>query len=105
MPIACSTSALRRLASASALRAAPRLGRGLGRLARAQLGQQGDADEDERADGSGDADPEMEDEADAEIERHPGQVEQRRRPEARQEGADLVEIAQRLQAVAGGARS
>ena len=54
----------------------------------------------ERADQRRDADPGMEQEADREVERHPGQVEQRRRPEAGQEAADLVEIAHRLQAVA-----
>ena len=36
----------------------------------------------------------------AEVERHERHVEQRRRPGARQEGADLIEVAQRLQAVA-----
>ncbi len=38
--------------------------------------------------------------ADDEIERDPGQVEQGDRPHAGQEGAQVVEVAQRLQAVA-----
>ena len=35
----------------------------------------------------------------AEIERHPRQIEQRDRPDAAEETSDIVEIAQRLQAV------
>ena len=105
MPIACSTSALRRLASASALRAVPAIAAAVRRLAGAELGQQRQPDEQDRADQCGDADPEVEQEADREIERHPRQVEQRRRPEARQEAADLIEVAQRLQAVARACRA
>ena len=52
------------------------------------------------ADQRGDADPDVEEEADRDVERHPRQIEQRRRPEAGQEAAYLIEIADRLQTVA-----
>jgi hypothetical protein len=42
----------------------------------------------------------MEQEADADIDRHPGQVEQRQRPGRAQEGANLVQVAQRAQTIA-----
>ena len=72
----------------------------LGRLARQAVGQHSDRDQQHRAGQRRHADPEMEQEADAEIERHPRQVEQRRRPARREEGAHQIEVAQRLQPVA-----
>ena len=69
--------------------------RRLGRwFARHDLGEQRDRDEDQSAGGRHDADQRMEQVADGEIERHPGQVEQRRRAHRRQERAHLVEVAQ-----------
>jgi hypothetical protein len=41
-------------------------------------------------------------EADGDVERNPGQVEQRGRPQAGEERADGIEIAHRLQALAAG---
>jgi hypothetical protein len=64
------------------------------------LGQQHEQDEKPRARCRLDAEHGVHQEDDDEIERHPRHIEQRRRPRARKEGSDLVEVAQRLQAVA-----
>ncbi len=45
----------------------------------------------------------MEGETDAEVEHHPGQVEEGQQALARQEGLELVQVPQRLQAVPAGA--
>ena len=71
---------------------------------RHQLGEEGEADDHQRAAKRGHADPEVKQEADENIERHPRQIEQRDRAGARQEGAHLVDVAQRLQAVTAAAR-
>jgi hypothetical protein len=81
MPIAWTASVLRRFAG----------------LARHDFGEQRHDDQDQSAGRRHDADQRMKQVADGEIERHPGQVEQRRRSHSRQERAHLVEIAQRLQ--------
>ena len=72
------------------------------RSARPGFREDRNADEHQRAGQRGDADPEVEEKANAQIDRHPGQIEQRSRPAARQEAADLVEVPHRLQAVAIG---
>src|SRR5262249_61072900 len=46
----------------------------------------------------------MKEEADEHVERHPRQIEQRRRTRARQEYTHLIEVTQRLQSVAAGTR-
>ena len=56
-------------------------------------------DQDDRADQRGQADHEMEGKADRQIERQPRQIEERARPHAGQERANIVEVAQRLQAL------
>jgi len=99
MPMARSTSMLRRLASANAKRCAPAPPASRAGRARQGLGQERQRDQDDGADQRGEADPEMEDETQPEIKRHPRQVEQRARPGAREKGAQLVEIAHALQAV------
>ena len=65
-------------------------------LAAQELGQQRDGHEDQPADRRRDADQGMEQEADRQIERHPRQIEQRRRAHGRHERTDTVEIVQRL---------
>ena len=74
----------------------PALGRRLGRLTGAELGDEGDRDQKERPCDGSHADPEVKQEADGDIERHPGQIKERRRAEARKEMPDLVEIPDRL---------
>ena len=74
-------------------------GRLFRRLAGQILGEHRQRDQDDRADQRGDADQRMKGKADDEVERHPGQIEQRDRAETGQERAYAVEIAQRLQAV------
>ena len=69
------------------------------RLARHEFGDDGERDQDDRADQRGQADHGMEGEADRQIERQPRQVEERARSHAGEERADVVEIAQRLQAL------
>ncbi|MGY4431517.1 hypothetical protein ACVWWO_003994 [Bradyrhizobium sp. F1.13.1] len=66
------------------------------RLAGHELGDQRQSDQDDGADQRGDADHDVEGEADGEIERQPGQIEERARAHAAKKGADIVEIAQRL---------
>ena len=73
------------------------------RLARQIFGDQRQRHQDDGADQRGEADHHMEGEADREIERQPRQVEERARPHAAEEGADIVEVAQRLQAFAASA--
>ena len=68
------------------------------RPARHVFGGQGEADEDDGADQRGKADHDMEGKADRQIKRQPGQIEESAGPEAAQERADVVEVAQRLQA-------
>ena len=99
MPMAVSTSALRRLVSASDCAGRGKAGRGPRRLARHGLGQHGDDAENDGAEQRRKPDVGMEQKADHEIDRQPGQVEQRGWPDARQERSDAVEIAQRLQPV------
>jgi hypothetical protein len=77
--------------------------RGPGRLPGEDFREERQHDENQRAHERRDADPEMEGEADEEIERDPGHVEERGRARARQETADLIEVAERLQPVACGA--
>ena len=67
---------------------------------RQHLGEHGEPHQDQRADRGGGADQRMEGKADRQIERQPRQVEQRARPHAGQEGANIIEVAQRLQALA-----
>ena len=69
------------------------------RLARHEFGDDGERDQDDGADQRGHADQGVEGEADRQIERQPRQVEERARPHAGEERADVVEIAQRLQAL------
>ena len=100
MPIAVIASALRRLASISALRAmancvALRVGRRV-----SSFGHDGERDQDDRAGERGQADIGMEQETDGEVDRHPRQIEQGDRPGAGQKPAHGVEIADRLRAVA-----
>ena len=71
------------------------------RAAGPELGQKRQCEQDNGAGKRGNADPEMKDETDADIERHPWQVEQRGRSGTADKGADLVQIAQGLQSVAG----
>ena len=76
----------------------------LARVARIDLGQYRERAQDDRAHQGGDADQRVEREADDEIERDPGQVEECDRSHAGEEGPQIVEVAQRLQAVAAIAR-
>ena len=69
------------------------------RLADLDLGDEGDDDQDEGSDRRGEADQRMEQVADAQVERHPGQVEQRGRTATGHEIPDLFEVADRLEAV------
>ncbi len=105
MPIARSTSALRRPASARLLRAPTCIAAMRDGPARHEFRHQRQAGQDQRADQRRDADPRMEQEADQNVDRHPGQIEQRERPGGDQEGADLIEVAQRREAVALRARA
>ena len=76
-------------------------GRLADRRAGQEIGQDRQAYQHDCASQSRDPDPEMEKKADTEIKRHPGQVEKGRGAIAREEAAHIVEIAQRLQPVAG----
>ncbi len=69
-------------------------------LARHVFGDQGQPDQDDRADQRCDADHDVKGEADRQIERQPRQIEEGARAHAAEEGADIVEIAQRLQPLA-----
>ena len=69
------------------------------RRARHVFGHDGEGDQDDRADQRGQADHDVEGETDRQIERQPRQIEERARPHAGEERADIVEIAQRLQAL------
>jgi hypothetical protein len=71
----------------------------LRRTARLELRQNGQCDEQQRAHEGGEAKPDVENEADCEVQRNPRQVEEGRRTHAGQEGAHLVEVAHRLEAV------
>ncbi len=57
------------------------------------------SDQDDGADQRGHAEQPVERKTDRQIERQPGQIEERARPHAAEEGPDIVEIAQRLQAL------
>ena len=103
MPIDTSTSALRRLDWREVVALRGKAHRVLRRLAGQELGDQGQADQDDRADQRGHADHDVEGKTDGEIERQPGQVEERARPHAAEERADIVEIAQRLQTLVAAA--
>ena len=103
MPIATSTSALRRLVAARSLRRAASPMASRGRPARHEFGDQGQRHQDDGADQRGDADQPVEGEADRQIEGQPRQIEERARPHAAEERADIVEIAQRLQALVAAA--
>ena len=74
------------------------------RLARHVFGDQRQPDEKDSANQRGEADHDVKGEADREIERQPRQVEEGARTHAAEEGADIVEIAQRLQPLAASAR-
>ena len=74
-------------------------GRGPGRIARHGFGHHGDDAENDGAEQGSKPDVGMESKADHEIDRQPRQVEQRVRTRTRQEGANAVEIAQRLESV------
>ena len=75
----------------------------VGRRARQELGDQRQRHQDDGADQSGDADQPVERETDREIERQPRQIEERARPHAAEKRPDIVEIAQRLQALVAAA--
>ena len=100
MPMAVIASALRRLASISALRADRELRGAAGRPPGLQFGHDGERDEDDGAGERGQADIGVEQKADGEIDRHPGQIEQGDRPGTGQKAAHGVEIADRLRAIA-----
>ena len=70
-----------------------------GRLARHEFGDQREDHENDGADQRGRAEQPVEREADRQIERQPGQVEERAGAHAAEERADVVEVAQRLQAL------
>ena len=69
-----------------------------------QVGNQRKHQEDQRADERGQPDQRMEQEADGEVERYPRQVERRSRAEPPEIASHLIEVAQRLQAIAAGPR-
>ena len=69
------------------------------RRARQELGDQGQRHQNDGADQSGDAEQPVKRKADREIERQPRQIEERARPHAAEKRPDIVEIAQRLQAL------
>ena len=69
------------------------------RRARHELGHDGEGDQDDGADQRGQADQDVEGETDRQIERQPRQIEKRARAHAGEERANIVEIAQRLQAL------
>ena len=69
------------------------------RRARHEFGHDGEGDQNDGTDQRGQADHDMEGETDRQIERQPRQVEERARPHAGEERANVVEIAQRLQAL------
>ena len=75
----------------------------LGRLARHQFGDHGQDHQNDGADQRGQAQQPVERETNGEVERQPGQIEERARPLAAEEGADVIEVAQRLQAFVAGA--
>ena len=68
------------------------------RRARHVLGHDGEGDQDDRADQRGQADHDVKRKTDREVERQPRQIEERARSHAGEERADVVQIAQRLQA-------
>ena len=78
-----------------------------GRLARGParhvFGHEGKADQDDGADQRGQADQDVEGKTDRQIERQPGQIEESARSDAGEERADVVEVAQRLQALVAAA--
>ena len=104
MPIATSASALRRLVSARLLRETPSPITCLLEFARVNLSQHRERAQNDGARQRGNADQRVEREADDEIERNPGQIEEGDRPHPGQEGPQVVEVAQRLQAVSAIAR-
>ncbi len=99
MPIATSTSALRRLVAARSLRRAASVMASRAGWRDMQFGDQRQDHENDGADQRGRAEQPVEREADRQIERQPGQVEERAGPHAAEERADVVEVAQRLQAL------
>ena len=103
MPIATSTSALRRLVAARSLRRAASViaSRAGVRDRNSVIKRQ--RHQDDGADQSGDAEQPVKRKADRQIERQPGQIEERARPHAAEKRADIVEIAQRLQALVAAA--
>jgi hypothetical protein len=70
------------------------------RTAHHPFGQQCDGQQQDSPEQRGKAQPWMKGKADRDVERHPGQIEKRRRSAACEEAADLVEVAQGLQAFA-----
>ena len=96
-PIAFSTSALRALESATALRSMTALWVDCGKPLGHQLGGDCKNGEHESAGQRQPAEPGMQHVDEDEVERHPGQVEQRNRPLAAQEAAHRVDVAAALQ--------
>lgn len=73
----------------------------LARLPHCHVGQEREEEDDDRADDHRPADQRVDEEADEDLERQERQVGERRRAAAGDEAPDLVEVAQRLEAVAG----
>ena len=71
----------------------------LGRRARQELGDQRQRHQNDGAAQRGDAEQPVKRKADRQIERQPWQIEERARPHAAEKRPDIVEIAQRLQAL------
>ena len=69
------------------------------RDARHEFGDDGEGYQNDGADQRGQADQEVESETDRQIEWQPRQIEERARPHAAEERADVVQIAQRLKAL------
>ena len=73
------------------------------RRARQELGDQRQRHQNDGAHQSGDAEQPVKRKADREIERQPRQIEERARPHAAEKRPDIVEVAQRLQALVAAA--
>src|SRR5262249_5120669 len=99
MPMAWSTSALRRVASAKLRLRAFASAAAFGGSARKDPRQHGQPDKHYGARQCREANPIVEYEADSEIKRHPRQVEQSGRPEPGHKTTDLIKVAHGLEAV------
>ncbi len=73
------------------------------RRARLELGDDGERHQDDGADQRGEADHDMESKTDRQIERQPRQIEERAGSHAGEKRANIVEVAQRLQALVASA--